>query len=345
MKADRNTYSCRILVAAIAGVLTLALFSLVACSPGISGYLANDAASALAASKQAVSSSAAAQFALDDLPAYSGKPSVDVNGGAPFFGEDDLKLEPFATYSTLDKLGRCGVAYALVGPETMPAGERGSIGAIKPSGWRISKYDWIDGKYLFNRCHLIAYSLAGENDNPRNLITGTRSMNTQGMLPYEQRVASYVESTGNHVLYRVTPVFEGDNPIASGVLMEAESVEDAGKGISFCVWCYNVEPGVVIDYETGDNREGNPVTGVVAPMARAMGADASAQGESIEVGDEAGADDSQAVTYILNTRSHKFHYPDCPSVAAMKDKNKAEFGGTRDEAIANGFTPCGNCNP
>ncbi len=374
MRDDMNAYPGKTPIALVAGVVALvvaAMLALSACSSGAGDRLANNVGSALAASKSSAVRNSVAQdvepqFKLADVPAYSGKPSVVVNGGVPYFAESDLKLDPFESYSALDKLGRCGVAYALIGPETMPEGERGSIGMVEPSGWRISKYDWIDGKYLFNRCHLIAHALAGENDNPRNLITGTRSMNAQGMLPYEERVAHYVDSTGNHVLYRVTPVYEGDNPIASGVLMEAKSVEDAGKRISFCVWCYNVEPGVVIDYETGENREGDPVTGVVVPLAKTMGVESSAQSASAEPeaaeeeeaaevpeaadeppeqAEEPEAADEHVVTYILNTRSHKFHYPDCPSVYAMKDKNKAEFEGSRDEAIALGYKPCGNCNP
>lgn len=213
--------------------------------------------------KQALSAKPVARdYAINvsaaDVPAYSGDPSVEVNANQPFFTDADRSRGPFETYCEFDELERCGQAYALVGPETMPQERRRSIGMIKPSGWQISVYDWIDGRYLFNRCHLIAFALAGENDNPYNLITGTRTMNAKGMLPYEERTAAYIDRTGNHVLYRVTPMFEGDNLVASGVLMEAESVEDDGAGICFCVWCYNVEPGVVIDYATGANRAGDP---------------------------------------------------------------------------------------
>lgn len=273
-------------------------------------------------------------FTLADVPAYDGQPSVSINGGAPFFSEADLARGPFEQYSDLDSRGRCGQAFALIGPETMPTAPRGSV-SVKPSGWQISKYGWIDGEYLFNRCHLIAYSLAGENDNPLNLITGTRNMNAQGMLPYEERVAAYVDRTGNHVLYRVTPYFEGDNLVASGVLMEAQSIEDEGAGINFCVWCYNVEPGVTIDYATGDNWASE--SGSVQS--------ASASSEQSSELSAAQPSDGDINTYILNTRSKRFHWPDCHSVAEMKDKNKQEFTGTRDEAIAMGYKPCGECNP
>lgn len=171
------------------------------------------------------------------------------------FSEDDMQRESFEEYSDLDSLGRCGQAYALIGTETMPDEDRGSIGQIKPSGWHTVRYDdLIDGKYLYNRCHLIGFQLAGENANEKNLITGTRYMNVDGMLPFENQVADYVETTGNHVLYRVTPVFEGDELVARGVQMEALSVEDDGQGVAFNVFVYNVQPGVDIDYQTGESQ-------------------------------------------------------------------------------------------
>lgn len=288
-------------------------------------------------------------FSLSDVPPYAGKPFIEVRGNEPSFSENDLSRDPFETYSALDSLGRCGPAYALIGPETMPSAKRESIGMVKPSGWRISEYDWIDGRYLFNRCHLIAYSLAGENDNPMNLITGTRSMNVLGMLPYEERVASYVRDTGNHVLYRVTPLYDSDNLVASGVLMEAVSVEDGGEGVSFCVWCYNVEPGVVIDYATGDNRAGDPEKELYSDLADGNVADeqvaAEAEGDAETSSDSTMAPDSEVRTYVLNTNTHRFHYPDCPSVTDMKEKNKQIFEGTREEAIEKGYEPCGACKP
>lgn len=287
--------------------------------------------------KSVVSDSAQAQeaFSPEIVPPYAGRPSAQVNGNVPYFTDEDRVRGPFESYSPLDSLGRCGVAFALVGKETMPTGGRGSIGMVRPSGWHISKYPWIDGEYLYNRCHLIAFSLAGENDNELNLITGTRTMNAVGMLAYEEKVASYIDTTGNHVLYRVTPVFDGDNLVASGVLMEAESIEDGGSGIRFCAWCYNVEPGVTIDYATGDNH---------AETSRALPlGNGNDQGASEESG-LAGSTE-QVQTYILNTNTHRFHYPECPSVNDMAEKNKCVFEGTREQAIDDGYKPCGVCKP
>lgn len=192
---------------------------------------------------------------MEDVPDYSGQPYVVLEDNWPNFDAGELTLEPFETYSELDVLGRCGAAYANICLEIMPTEPRGDIGQVKPSGWQTVKYDCVDGKYLYNRCHLIGYQLAGENANPRNLITGTRYMNVEGMLPFENMVDDYVENTGNHVLYRVTPVFEGSNLVASGVQMEAFSVEDEGEGVCFNVYVYNVQPGIGIDYATGESWE------------------------------------------------------------------------------------------
>ncbi len=182
---------------------------------------------------------------------YAEKPYIEMNGNKPLFEEMTTKC--FEEYAKLDALGRCGVAYACVGLEIMPTEERGAIGQVKPSGWHTIKYDIVDGKYLYNRCHLLGYQLTGENANTKNLITGTRYMNVEGMLPFENMVAEYAEETGNHVMYRVTPHFEGKNLVASGVQMEAYSVEDDGKGVCFNVYVYNVQPGIAIDYATGDS--------------------------------------------------------------------------------------------
>lgn len=198
-------------------------------------------------------SSASVEEALASVPAYTGAPAYEVNGGVPFFTDDELTTTSFEKYSSKDKKGRCRVAYACVGKETMPTEPRGNIGKIKPSGWHTVKYDGIDGNYLYNRCHLIGYQLTGENANSKNLITGTRYLNTVGMLPFEEEVADYVERTGNHVQYRVTPYFGDSNKLAYGVLMEAESVEDGGKGVEFNVFCYNVQPGITIAYEDGSS--------------------------------------------------------------------------------------------
>ena len=191
---------------------------------------------------------------LADIPKYTGDPYVVLNDNEPEFTEEDMVTDSYEWYSELDVDGKCGVAEANIGEDLMPTEERGSIGQVKPSGWQTVKYDNVDGKYLYNRCHLIGYQLSGENANVRNLITGTRYMNTEGMLPFENMVADYVMETGNHVLYRVTPIFEGDNLVASGVQMQAKSVEDDGEGICFNVYVYNVQPGIEIDYATGESR-------------------------------------------------------------------------------------------
>lgn len=189
------------------------------------------------------------------IPAYSGETWVEINNNDPFFKDDEITTESFEDYSSLDELGRCGTAYACLSQELMPTDERGAIGSIKPTGWHTVKYpDVIEDNYLYNRCHLIAWCLSGENANEENLITGTRYMNVEGMLPFEEMVARYIDETNNHVMYRVTPIFEDNNLVASGVLMEAYSVEDKGEGICFCVYCFNVQPGIEIDYRTGESR-------------------------------------------------------------------------------------------
>lgn len=190
---------------------------------------------------------------MSDIPEYSGNPYVVVDDNEPAFTEEDKQKKAFESYGELDDLGRCTIAYACIDESLMPTEERGSISSVKPSGWQSVQYDHVDGKSLYNRCHLIGFQLTGENANRENLITGTRYMNVDGMLPFENMIADYIYETGNRVLYRVTPIFEGDNLVASGVQMEAYSVEDEGDGICFNVYVYNVQPGVVIDYETGDS--------------------------------------------------------------------------------------------
>ncbi len=189
----------------------------------------------------------------EDLPHYEGKPFVAVNGNVPEFTSDEITDKYFEIYEPLDRYGRCTKAVACLGKETMPTEERGAIGSVKPSGWHTVKYDCVDGKYLYNRCHLIGFQLSGENANKRNLITGTRYMNVDGMLPFENMVADYIDETSNHVMYRATPIFEGDDLVARGVQIEAYSVEDEGDGICFNVYCFNVQPGVSIDYATGES--------------------------------------------------------------------------------------------
>ena len=203
--------------------------------------------------QKVVHTGTASAFNAADVPAYSGEPYTAVNNNEPYFTSDNLTTEAFENYSELDALGRCGVAYTNVCLETMPTEKRGSISEVKPTGWHSVKYDNVDGKSLYNRCHLIGYQLTAENANQQNLITGTRYLNVDGMLPFENMVADYVKETDNHVLYRVTPIFTGDNLVADGVLMEGYSVEDEGDGICFCVYAYNVQPGITIDYATGDS--------------------------------------------------------------------------------------------
>ena len=287
-------------------------------------------------------------FSLREIPAYSGTPYTEVNGNQPYFTEEELTTQSFETYSELDSLGRCGVAYANVGQDLMPTELRGEIGAVKPTGWHLVKYDNVDGKYLYNRCHLIAYMLAAENANPQNLITGTRYLNVQGMLPFETKVCDYVKNTGNHVLYRVTPIFDGDNLLADGVLMEAYSVEDAGEGISFCVFAYNVQPGIGIDYATGDNwAEGSGTyQSTVASVAEETPVPQPETDTAVQITPESSApQESQGITYVLNTNTKKFHYPTCSSVDDMKEKNKQIYTGSRDEVINMGYVPCKRCNP
>lgn len=270
-------------------------------------------------------------FSIDQVGTYSGNPYIAINNNVPYFTDSDMtRTDAFETYSNLDSLGRCGVAYANICNELMPTEERGEIGSIKPSGWHTANYhEYIDGNYLYNRCHLIGYQLSGENANEKNLITGTRYLNVQGMLPFENEVVDYVESTGNHVLYRVTPIFEGNNLVASGVLMEAYSVEDQGKGVIFNVYCYNVQPGIVIDYATGDSQLSSDATLI----------------QNQEFTTESSGTQTEAADYVLNTNTKRFHYPDCKSVTDMKEKNKQYYHGTREDLINQGYKACGNCRP
>lgn len=263
---------------------------------------------------------------------YGSSPYVEVNGNVPMFSEEDKVTTPFEIYSELDSLGRCGVAYANICKEIMPTQERGTIGNVKPSGWHTVNYhELIDGNYLYNRCHLIAFELAGENDNEKNLITGTRYFNVNGMLPFENKVAAFVKSTGYHVLYRVTPVFEGDNLVASGVYMEAFSVEDNGSGICFNVFVYNVQPGIDINYANGE----------------------SCISKNQDGGKESLSDDSVVTeqnngkkgNYVLNINTKKFHYDSCSAVESMAQNNKKYVNDSRESIINQGYSPCKICNP
>lgn len=265
-----------------------------------------------------VGGNADSSIELSQVPDYSGQPYVAINNNEPEFDEEDFTVSSFETYSSLDSLGRCGSAYANIGRDLMPTEKRGSIGSVKPAGWHTVKYDNVDGKYLYNRCHLIGYQLTGENANERNLITGTRYMNVEGMLPFEDMVADYIRETDNHVLYRVTPIYEGNNMLASGVQMEAASVEDGGEGIYYNVYVYNVQPGISIDYATG---------------------------ESSRQSDSKTYSESSTAEYVLNTNTHKFHYADCSSARDISDKNRETYIGSRDSLTDRGYEPCGRCNP
>ncbi len=259
-------------------------------------------------------------FSLKDIPAFSGKPYIVVNGNTPYFTENEIVADSYEFYSELDTLGRCGVTIACIGKELMPTEDRGNIGQVKPTGWHTVKYDCVDGKYLYNRCHLIGYQLTGENANVNNLVTGTRYMNVTGMLPFENMVADYIKETGNHVMYRVTPIFDGDDLLCRGVLMEGYSVEDEGEGICFNVFVYNAQPSIEIDYSTGESRLN--------------------EGEN-----EVSHTEQESKTYILNTNSKKFHHPDCSSVSNISENNKQVFEGTREALIDDGYSPCGICKP
>jgi DNA-entry nuclease len=262
-------------------------------------------------------------YDLSNVPDYDGKAYIELNGNVPEFSESEKTYsESFEEYGKLDSLGRCTYAVSCIGKDLMPTEKRGSIGSVKPSGWHISKYDFVDGKYLYNRCHLIGYQLTAENANERNLITGTRYLNVEGMLPFENDVADYIEITNNHVYYKVTPIFEGNNLVANGVQMQAYSVEDNGQGISFNVYCYNVQPGVAIDYATGDNQ--------------------TVASSSIT---STSSDEADKKTYIVNTKTKKFHNPDCDGAKKMSSSNKKKYKGTRDSLISNGYSPCQKCNP
>ncbi|MDO4175853.1 MAG: DNA/RNA non-specific endonuclease [Bacillota bacterium] len=247
-----------------------------------------------------------------EVPEFDGNPYVRINNNEPDFAEELLTDESFEQYGKLDKYGRCTTAIANISVDTEPGAteERGDISEIHPSGW-MSNQGW-------ERCHLIGWQLTGENANPRNLVTGTHYMNVSGMQPFENRVHWYIEDTGNHVVYQVTPVFEGKNKICSGVHMQAESVEDHGRGISFNVFCFNVSPGKEINYETGLVTVANQRLSSETEYER---------------------------SYVVNTNSMKFHYPTCSSVKLMSEHNKQTVTKSREELISEGYLPCGNCEP
>ena len=280
---------------------------------------ANETNETMELSQQAAGAQMPEVMEIAELPEYTGSPYAAVNGNQPEFTESDFTEESFETYSELDELGRCRTAFANIGKDLMPTEKRGAIGKVKPSGWHTVKYDTVDGKYLYNRCHLIGFQLTAENANAKNLITGTRYLNTEGMLPFENMVADYVRETENHVLYRVRPFYTDDNLVADGVQIEAMSVEDKGEGIFLNVYCYNVQPGISIDYSTGESWI-----------------------ETENIPEKAGTKES---TYILNTNTYKFHKPDCSSVKQMETTNTKEYTGNREEVEKQGYEACKRCKP
>ena len=253
---------------------------------------------------------------VNEVPDFTNSSYIEIKDSVPDFTQNQLTTNAFENYSELDILGRCGVAFACIGKELMPTEEREGIGQIKPSGWQTVKYDIVDGKYLYNRCHLIGFQLAGENANEKNLITGTRYMNVEGMLPFENEIADYVKETNNHVLYRVTPIFDGANLVARGVQLEAMSVEDGGKGVCFNVYVYNNQPGIKIDYATG---------------------------KSTLIGGTESIATDEKTQYIVNINTRKFHLPSCKNAKDIKAENRKEYIGTRQQLENNGYSPCKLC--
>ena len=309
-------------------------------------------------------------FDYNTIPTFDEKnPYCIVNNNIPYFTPSQYNTTAYESYSKRDSLNRCGTAIAIIGTELMPSTERGSIGMVKPSGWQTVKYDCVDGNYLYNRCHLIGYQLTGENSNEDNLITGTRFMNNEGMLPFENMVADYIKETNNHVIYRVTPIFINNELLARGVLMEAYSIEDNGAGICFNVFCYNAQPKIEINYSNGESKlienaietlapetqppSTSPLSPETTPKLPETDEPKPIETEPIltEAPEteaptpEIPAGTSYVVNINPNSTSKKFHYPDCGSVKQMAEKNKWFYTGTADELIALGYTPCKNCNP
>ena len=305
-------------------------------------------------------------ISLDEIPDYYGVAYVEINGGDPFFTDSEITDEAFESYSELDALGRCGVAFACIGIEIMPTEERGDIASVTPSGWEYNgvsnnnEYDFVENKYVYNRCHLIGFQLAGENDNEKNLITGTRYLNIEGMLPFENEVADYVEDTENHVMYRVTPIYTGFDYVAQGVLMEAYSVEDNGRGVCFCIFAYNVQPGVTIDYFTGVNvANGEKLPEIDTEdddrNEIAGGNQGSNNNDSNNDNNDNNDNDNdneggnvgtgEVADYVLNTNSKKFHTPGKSCAESISDKNRKDYTGTREDLIADGYDPCKICKP
>lgn len=279
---------------------------------------------------------------IDNIPPYAGNSYVHINDGIPSFTADEITTTAYEFYSELDSLGRCGYAEACIGKELMPTEDRGSISSVSPSGWVQASYDCVDGGYLYNRCHLIGFQLTGENANKKNLITGTRYLNNEGMLLFENMVADYIRETNNHVMYRVTPLYAGSNLVASGVQIEAYSVEDEGDGIEFNVYFYNVQPLIYINYATGESRlatEGEIIVPQPTP------GDSSSSEDTSSSEQESSSADTEEHDYVLNTNTKKFHSPSCSSATDMSAQNRQDYHGTRQGVLDMGYEPCGKCKP
>lgn len=337
--------------------------SSISSSDGNSGTYGGSGATGSGESEQS------AQATIADIPAYTGALCIDIDHGEPGFTAQDEARGTFMQFSELDFEGRCGTAFARIGPDTISNEKRGDISQVHPSGWVQRKYNFVDDGMLYNRSHLIAHQLCGENANEKNLITGTRTFNAVGMLYYEELVGDYVRNTGNHVLYRVTPLFAANDLVARGVQMEAKSLEDNGEAVQFNVFVYNVEPGVAIDYVTGESWESSETPQVTskgsatittAAAARADKAAAgSANGSKADGGSSSGSGaasgngsnnssnqgTSEQQDYILNVKNKKFHKPDCSAASDISSANKQDFTGTRDQLIAKSYSPCGICKP
>lgn len=380
---DNRTLSLPQRIAAALAALALAFsFALPAtgCSISISDSSAGTGSSISSTDGSSGEGARSAQATIADIPAYTGALCIDINHGMPGFTAQDEARGTFTQFSDLDFEGRCGTAFARIGPDIVCNEKRGDISQVHPSGWVQRKYSFVDDGMLYNRSHLIAHQLCGENANEKNLITGTRTFNAVGMLYYEELVGDYVRSTGNHVLYRVTPLFAANDLVARGVQMEAKSVEDNGEAIQFNVFVYNVEPGVAIDYVTGESWESSETPQVTSKGSATITTAAAARADKAAAGSASGSkadgesgsgsgDDgagsesntsdadgagsnnasSQGVSeqqdYILNVKKKKFHKPDCSAASDISNANKQDFTGTRDQLIARGYSPCGICKP
>ena len=373
---DVSRLTRRISTALTAIVLAFSLaLPIAGCSSDASNYASSSTATETTQPQSSVnsadSSTESARATIADIPAYTGALCIDINNGIPGFTAGDETRGAFMQFSDLDFEGRCGVAFARIGTDTLSSDKRGDISSVHPSGWVQKKYSFVDDGMLYNRSHLIAHQLCGENANEKNLITGTRTFNAVGMLYYEELVGGYVRATGNHVLYRVTPLFAANDLVARGVQMEAKSIEDNGEGVQFNAFVYNVEPGVAIDYVTGESRESADVPAVtskgeatITTAAAARAVASSESGSSNSTGSNADASSSASTPdasadapdatnnqaadqqeYILNVKNKKFHLPSCSAANDISAANKQDYTGTRNDLIASGYTPCGICKP